>query len=195
MDSSPVPVKTAAGQEELARRTRRLGQRHRTLLLLVDGRRPAALVLQMAQAAGVPAEVFDELLSLGLVAFAEPAEGSAADLPNLLPGADDSMLPASRSLLPETENAELGEPLFGEPPPEAASDAQLEEAREMLLRAVRSEAPVAGSLTLIKLRRAATRDELAALIDEVEQRIRNPRKQLMNAQLLRQVRHLLSLPA
>ena len=44
------PVKTAAGQDELTHRSRGLGQRHRTLLLLVDGRRssdegPGALIV------------------------------------------------------------------------------------------------------------------------------------------------------
>jgi hypothetical protein len=74
-------------------------------------------------------------------------------------------------------------------------DHPFEEARGLLLRAVRNEAPVTGSLTLLKLRRATSRDELEALLDEVEQRIRKPRKLIVAAQTMRHVRHLLSLPA
>jgi hypothetical protein len=63
-----------------------------------------------------------------------------------------------------------------------------------LLRAVRQEAPVSGALTLMKLRRASTREAVEALLDEVEQRLRKPRRQIIAAQTMRHVRHLLSLP-
>jgi len=52
-------------------------------------------------------------------------------------------------------------------------------------------APVAGSLTLMRLRRARTREELAGLLDEVEQRIAKPPRPLAAAQTLRRVRDLL----
>jgi hypothetical protein len=62
-----VPTKTELGQEELRKRTHRLSQRHRTILLLVDGRRPLAEVLSLAQKAGASTSHFEELLRLGLV--------------------------------------------------------------------------------------------------------------------------------
>ena len=65
---------------------------------------------------------------------------------------------------------------------------------ELLLRSVRQEAPVAGALTLMKLRRATSREDLEALLDEVEQRLRKPHRQIIAAQTLRHVRHLLGLP-
>jgi len=40
MPISTVPFKTPLGHEELRSRAQKLGQRHRTLLLLIDGRRP-----------------------------------------------------------------------------------------------------------------------------------------------------------
>jgi hypothetical protein len=121
------PVKTAAGQDELTHRSGGLGQRHRTLLLLVDGHRSSAEILRLARQAGVPDRCFDDLVSLGLVA---------------------PMAPRSR-------------------PPR---------------------------LTQLKLRRATSRDELEALLDEVEQRMRKPRKLIVAAQTMRHVRHLPSLP-
>ena len=76
----------------------------------------------------------------------------------------------------------------------APTDRPLAEARELLLRSVRQEAPVAGALTLMKLRRATSREDLEALLDEVEQRLRKPHRQIIAAQTLRHVRHLLGLP-
>src|SRR5205814_4822708 len=71
------------------------------------------------------------------------------------------------------------------------NDAGLEEARAILLQAVRREAPLTGSLTILRLRRARTRDELAELIDEVEARIIKPYRSLAAQQVLRRARHLL----
>jgi hypothetical protein len=183
MPPSIAPVKTVEGQAELTHRTRRLSQRHRTVLLLVDGRRSVDEVLRQAAHAGVPAECFHELVALGLI-DTEPV--AHVELPLEAP-ADDSLLPPARPLLPESSWTPLDAPAN-------APDAPLEEARELLLRAVRNEAPVAGSLTMRKLRRAASREDLEALLDEVEQRIRKPRKQIIAAQTMRHVRHLLSLP-
>lgn len=184
MPQSIAPVKTAEGQAELTHRTRRLSQRHRTMLLLVDGRRPVDEVLRLAAQAGVPAECFDELVELGLVDVDPVAH---VELP--LDAADDEPpLPAARSLLPDSSWS----PLDAQP---VLPDSPFHEARELLLRAVRLHAPVSGSITLIKLKRAATREDLEALLDEVEQRIRKPRRLIIAAQTMRHVRHLLSLPA
>lgn len=183
-----VPAKTAAGQAELAHRTRRLGQRHRTVLLLVDGHRSVAQVVTTAQAAGVNANVFDELVTMGLVAL---PEATRVDLPlESAPAGDSSLLPSVRSLLPESGWSTLSGAAAG---PEA--DRPLQEARELLMRALRAQARVTGSLTLMKLRRATTRDEVEALLDEVEQRLRKPHRMIIAAQTMRHVRHLLGLPA
>ena len=172
-----APVKTPAGLAELQERTRGLSQRHRTLLLLVDGRRSIDEVLGLAAQAGVPPDCFHELVALGLV---DPDPG----VPEV------SVLPSVATLVPESHWGAL------EPAPAgAAADRPLEEARELLVRAVSREAPVSGQRLLMKLRRAASRDELEALLDEVAQRIRKPRKQIIAAQTLRHVRHLLTLPA
>ena len=119
--------------------------------------------------------------------FADESLASAApSIPDFRPSAEESLLPAAASLLPESGwmALETGDGV----------DRPLEEAREILMRALRNEAPVSGSLTMLKLKRAATRNELEALLDEVEQRIRKPRKMIVTAQTLRHVRHLLSLP-
>ena len=44
MPVTTIPTKTPLGHEEMRRRTGGLGQRHRTILFLIDGRRPLASV-------------------------------------------------------------------------------------------------------------------------------------------------------
>jgi hypothetical protein len=218
-----VPVKTPDGQAELSNRQRRLGQRHRTVLLLVDGRRSEEQVRTLARQAGAPDSCFGELLEMGLILLPQPtlamnaAPGGAASplhVDNPLEGlaapaasaasaapaaADEgeSELPAVRTLAPDSTldsrgDASSSDSLLQDLDAIAdASDPALEEARSILMRAVRAEAPVAGSLTLIKLRRARTRDELAQLVDEVESRIVKPYRSIAAQHTLKRVRQLL----
>lgn len=173
-----IPRRTDAGETELARRALGLSQRHRTVLLLVDGRRDVREIIELAQQAGADRRCFEELLAHGLVA------GPVGERDGLA----SSLLPSSLSLLGDSAWSSLEHEEF---PP---SDRPFEEARALLVRAVRTEAPLAGALTLIKLRRAGTREDLEILLDEVEQRLRKPHRKIIAAQTLRHVRHLLSLP-
>ena len=211
-----VPIKTPDGQAELSTRQRRVSQRHRTVLLLVDGRRDELQVRSLAARAGVPDSFFGELLDLGLISLPGPGARMPADAQASAPGvlhvdlpldaADDgadSELPAARSLHPESmlSDSMLGE--FGSPNSWLPSqngddlgvDSALEEARDILIRAVRTETPVAGSLTIMRLRRARTRSDLAVLLRDVEVRISKPHRLLAAAQTLRHVRHLLAMRA
>lgn len=74
MSTPAIPTKTSLGHEELRHRVHRLSQRHRTVLLLVDGVRPLAEVLGMAQKAGASTQHFEELLRLGLVEMPTPPQ-------------------------------------------------------------------------------------------------------------------------
>lgn len=67
MPLPPVPTKTPLGQEEMRRRTGGLGQRHRTILFLIDGRRTLAEVLILAHQAGAATSHFEDLVRLGYV--------------------------------------------------------------------------------------------------------------------------------
>lgn len=216
MGPGPAPIKTPAGQAELATRQRRLSQRHRTVLFLVDGRRSEAQVRALAVQAGVPESCYGELIQMGLIMVpqltepvlppvddeaSEYVESQHIDLPlhedDAGPPSTHAPLAAAAPLPPESVHSELGaaESWLPVDEDEADVDAPLEEARDILLRAVRSEAPVAGSLTLMRLRRARTRADMQALLDEVEQRIRKPHRMLATTQTMRRVRHLLGLPA
>jgi hypothetical protein len=185
-----VPVKTPEGQAELATRRLRLGQRHRTVLLLVDGKRSEAEVRQLAARAGVPGTCFDELLGLSLIAAPFP----------IAPG--DSLLPAARTLPPDSVGSDSV--LRGKPPPDSwlpaesadeeggtPLDTLVAQARDSLVRAVRSEAPLAGTLTVLRLRRARDRTQLLELLDEVEMRLGRRQLSLAANQTLQSVRRLL----
>lgn len=263
-----VPFKTPQGHDELARRTRRLGQRHRTVLLLVDGRRSVDQVLMLARAAGVGEQHYRDLVEMALVALPEgasaptlpisqnepelddepdsgpdsafhvelpidaapddaappvrhgaptralqvlteevvtsPAE-PAGPAPTAAPAETEAAARARAAVVPETTAPVASAPAQTSLPDsvptafEAATlprrvDAPLEAARELLLRAVREQAPVVGQLTLMKLKRAVDRGALDALLDEVEQHISRPRKRVAAAQTLRHARHLLGTP-
>jgi hypothetical protein len=216
-----VPIKTPEAVAELSSRQRKLSQRHRTVLLLVDGRRPEDEVRQLAVAAGSPETCFDELLDLGMISRPAPLEPepppppkrAAASRPaplqmapqeiaqeTLAPDSVVSALPPSLSLQPESHLDSSVNELAGaamdalESEPFDDQDAALEEARAILLRAVRAEAPVAGSLTMMRLRRARTREDIESLLEEVESRIFKPFKGLWASQTMARVRELLSTP-
>jgi hypothetical protein len=213
-----APIKTPDGQAELATRQRRVSQRHRTILFLVDGRRSEAQIKSLATQAGVPESCYGELLDMGLIMVPQMTvpvvpehddnphfvESQHIDLPlhDSGPPSEQSVLAPTKSLQPESSlHGELGAgeswlPVDGErEDAKVVVDAPLEEARDILLRAVRSEAPVAGSLTLMRLRRARTRTDLQELLDEVEARIRKPHRMLATTQTMRRVRQLLGVPA
>lgn len=216
MVAGTIPIKTPEGQDELSTRQRRVSQRHRTVLFLVDGKRSATEVRSMALKAGVPESCFGELIELGLIMLPEPTFSLLIDTPIEAPdvlhvdlplaGPDsanaplDSLLPPSRTLYPESISSDstLGG-LVPAPdswlPSDAGELASLDpafvEARLIMLRAVRAEAPLAGSLTLLRLRRARTRADLQNLLDEVESRITKPHRSLSANQTMRRVRLLL----
>ncbi|MFZ2651169.1 MAG: hypothetical protein WA210_13790, partial [Burkholderiaceae bacterium] len=79
----PAPFKTQLGVDELRGRSRTLSQRHRTVLLLVDGRRALGEVLSMAQQAGAQASHFEDLLRMGMV---EAPEFGASQAETTAPG-------------------------------------------------------------------------------------------------------------
>ena len=164
--TSVVPVKTPLGQEEMRQRGRALNQRHRTVLFLVDGRRPLGEVLALAQQAGAQTSHFEELVRLGLVEVpVEAADDSAA------PADASPEQPGSPEAAPAIEVVELDAPLMQAGPevPQAAPAASAAPAplpAEMLqpaARPLRARAP---------LRRAKpVEDFAAASLDEVRERL------------------------
>jgi hypothetical protein len=154
----------------------------------------------MALQAGAAETCYSELLELGLIAVPAAVVVPPVDiaLPDTQPAplvreADSrsgaaSELPSGMSRFPDSLLVELKTV--------AATTAEqpLEEARTMLMHALRKEAPVVGALTLLKVKRALDLSELNALIDEVESHIVKPSRSLAAQQVLRRARQLLAKP-
>lgn len=96
MTMPTAPIRTPAGEDELRHRTRKLGQRHRTILLLIDGRRPLEELLSLAQQAGAAATHFEELVRLGLVEL--PADSTASEASPTADDAAETQAPSSPDL-------------------------------------------------------------------------------------------------
>ena len=120
MPPSSPPVKTSAGQDELRHRTRGLGQRHRTVLLLVDGKRPLGDILAMAHQAGAQTSHFEELLHLGLIDMPSPA--AIPEAAETAPGSLD--VPKLTNVELDVHLDEPGPDSQPEPEPEPVAQAQ-----------------------------------------------------------------------
>jgi hypothetical protein len=130
MSLPPIPTKTARGQEALRRRTGELGQRHRTILFLVDGRRPLSEVLSLAHQAGAATSHFEDLVRMGFVELPPeepPAAAPESEPPELRTAAQitelEVQVPADEPPVePETAAPEplaVVAPQRAEPPPPA----------------------------------------------------------------------------
>lgn len=74
----PIYHKTEAGQEEIRTRARKLDQKLRALLLIVNGERAKSVLLAQVSGLGVAEEAFDTLLALGLIAPLPGPAGQAS---------------------------------------------------------------------------------------------------------------------
>lgn len=179
-DHLPPPrvLRSAAGQEELTQRSRGLGQRHRTLLLLANGERDRDTLLAMAAAAGVDATYFDDLIAAGLLEL----EGEATPEPAAAPAQPVEPAPAATMPAPH--------------PPAPTRSRQrtppLERARALLLDALNQYAPLTGSLIARRVRKAESAAEIEALLDEAEARMSRKGNLVQVAQVVRRARELLA---
>jgi hypothetical protein len=126
MASTTVPFKTPLGHDELRSRTLRLGQRHRTVLFLIDGRRPLSEVLSLAQQAGAATSHFEDLVKLGLVELpheplADPVDtvSGSLDMPKLTSLEVD--VPATLAEAPAAETMPEEDPSLSTSPPDAVA--------------------------------------------------------------------------
>jgi hypothetical protein len=198
MEFTGTPTKTAAGLAELSARERGLTQRHRTLLLLVDGQRSLPQVLDLAQKAGVSAAHLDELVALGLVSVPIAASASPRDavaMPPPVAVAADELPAAAAATVPMGLDVNLDDDAQALTASEwavlNADDPALAEAREILLQALLHEAPVAGAITALRVRRAASRSALLDLLPQVQEKLDRPRRLIDAAHIIRRAQELL----
>ena len=72
MTPGDIPFKTSQGIDEVRTRARKLPQRLRTVLILVDGASTLGELQIAAQRMGAPADALQSLLELGLVEIGPP---------------------------------------------------------------------------------------------------------------------------
>jgi len=179
-------LRTPAGQNELSSRQRGLSQRHRTLLLLADGKRDLATVLSLAQSVGAEQSHFDDLVRLGLLDLRGPRLEFPVPEPEVIEAA-----PALEPLEVDT----IAPPITVHPPappPSARRPRPLERARALLLEALSEYAPVSGSLLARRIRRADNAREIEALLDEAEAKMARKGTLVQASQVVRRARELLS---
>ncbi len=191
-----VLIKTDAGQSEMMFRQRGLSQRHRTMLILVDGKRTYSQVLDLAAQVGVSKAYLDELEALGLVAKAvthlgrsrkpAPLASQASVAPSVWPvdkptltGDDDTI--GMGLALTHSEMAALD-----------VSDTVVSQARACMLQALRLQAPIMGAVTMLRVRRARHASALRALLTEVHGKIGGAHERSEAALLLRRALTLLA---
>ena len=106
MRDTDVPVKTAAGQQEIGLKQRKLQPRARSLLIMVHGVETVEQLASSMHSLGDVRTILDELIGLGLVAV-KAGSGSALTQP----AANESVVPMPqqiKQLLNETAVASLG---------------------------------------------------------------------------------------
>lgn len=90
----PIYRKTEAGQEEIRTRARKLEHKLRALLLIVNGERPQSELLAQVGGMGVGPDALDTLLSLGLIETTEVGAGAVAATPPAAPALAAALAPA-----------------------------------------------------------------------------------------------------
>lgn len=160
MSIGSAPVKTSRGREELGGRVRALGQRHRTLLLLVDGRRSLAEVLSLGRQAGAQERHFEDLERMGFV----QRPGIAA-VRKPVPAIPPRLEPESKPVLA---------PCQVEPPVpviEPRVDRSLGRARTLLIEMLCVDAPTSVTRFGRLLHAAKNLDDLADVVLEIEHEV------------------------
>lgn len=111
MRDNDIPVKTAAGQQEISHKQRKLTPRARSLLIMIHGAETVAELSRSMHSLGDVGAILNELVALGLVStFAGGAGGAASAQPIAETAPADNAAPVQqvKQLLNETVVASLG---------------------------------------------------------------------------------------
>lgn len=82
-----IYAKTPAGSQEVRSRKLKLAPKLRTMLILVDGRKPVGALRDEVSACGMPSDCIEQLESLGLVEPLGAQASTSAQPPAAAPGA------------------------------------------------------------------------------------------------------------
>ena len=191
-----IPCKTAAGHAELVASQRSLSQRHRAVLLLVDGQRDVDEVVRLSRAQGLSRGYLDELEALGLIVVCAPLPPVAEEMTGWPPALTRPLAthpPGDGSGPGALDTVGLAPPMSPTQMADlAADDAPLAQARSLIQHALLTQVPVSGAVTLLRVRRTRSRRDLMALLPEVQARLSRPHRLADARQLIAQVERLLA---
>ena len=136
--------KTAKGREEIATRCHRLAPRLRTLLVMVDGRRPEDELLRNVAGLGLDAGSMAELVAEGYIVLAT-SYGTMA--PPVMEAPEPEPVPVAAAAAP----------------PQSSTAEQFQSLYEFYNKTIKSNIGLRGFTLQLKVEKAATLDELRDL--------------------------------
>lgn len=155
-----IPTKTAAGRQEIEQRSLRLGARHRTVLIAINGERKLDAVRRQFEAFGDVMALIGELAEAGLIEF----QGVAAN---------DARAPVATAVEKPAEVIEVAEP-----PLTVVSPLPL--ARQFMNETVVKHLGLRAFLFSLKLEKCDSAHDLQALLPEFRRQLR---KSIGNAEV------------
>ncbi len=162
MYDDAIPVKTAAGRQEIEQRSLRLGARHRTVLIAINGERKLDAVRRQFESFGDVTALIGELAEAGLIEF-------------LGPPANDVRAPAV-AVVPTQAMPEPAAP----PAPAEAAAVQAEaptlsplpQARQFMNDSIVRHLGLRSFLLSLKLEKCSSAQELRDILPEVRRQLR-----------------------
>ncbi|MBN8482846.1 MAG: hypothetical protein J0L88_14780 [Xanthomonadales bacterium] len=155
-----IPVKTAAGRQEIEQRSLRLGQRHRTVLIAINGERKLDAVRRQFEAFGDVTALIGELAEAGLIEFLGPAANDVrAPAVVAVPTVEPAKPPAPAAVAVAVHA-------------EAPALSPLAQARQFMIEAVQRHLGLRAFLLPLKLEKCASARDLRELLPEVRRQLR-----------------------
>ena len=147
-----IPTKTAAGRQEIEQRSLRLGARHRTVLIAINGERKLDAVRRQFEAFGDVMALIGELAEAGLIEF----HGVAAN---------DARAPVASAVAKPAEAPVVAEPV-------AAVVSPLPLARQFMNETLVKHLGLRAFLFSLKLEKCESARDLQALLPEFRRQLR-----------------------
>ena len=158
MLENAIPVKTAAGRQEIDERKNKLGARHRMVLISINGERTVAGIRQQFAAINEIDSLLDELAAGGMIEVAEGAEAAPA---------------AEVITAPPPEIKPAPKPIAKPPAQRPAGDAEaLKGAREFMTRMLTAKAGLRAFLFNQRIEKASSAEALRELLPEFRRILR-----------------------
>jgi hypothetical protein len=170
MRESAIPIKTAAGRQEVDERKHKLGPRHRMVLISINGERSVADIRQQFAAINEIDSVLDDLAAGGMIELAESGDiVSASEVVTSPPGEPAHPTPPRATPVVSPTPTPAPAPTPKRAPVHSES---LDPAREFMTRMLTAKAGLRAFLINQKIEKAATREALIELLPEFRRLLR-----------------------